>query len=110
MNEERKQPGVGFWCTVALLSPLVLYPLSFGPAYELVCRGFLPRTATYRFYRPLLHNAVEGRWPMRQYARLWGIHRVYLIIQDIALDYEDAILVELPSTPVATSDAAPESD
>jgi hypothetical protein len=29
---DRKQPGVAFWATVAVVVGLVAYPLSFGPA------------------------------------------------------------------------------
>jgi hypothetical protein len=32
MTAYRKQPGVVFWATVAVVVLLVLYPLSFGPA------------------------------------------------------------------------------
>jgi hypothetical protein len=32
MPDDRKQPGVAFWATVALVVVLVGYPLSFGPA------------------------------------------------------------------------------
>ncbi len=36
MNDERKQPGVAFWATLAVVAVLMLYPLSVGPAAWLV--------------------------------------------------------------------------
>jgi len=77
-----------------------------------VCRDYLPRTATYRFYRPLLHNAAEGRWPMSPYARLWGIHPVYLFIQDYALDLDDQNRAATPHVKslAAPPEVAPDSD
>jgi len=35
---DRKQPGMAFWTTVALIAVLVAYPLSFGPACWIASR------------------------------------------------------------------------
>jgi hypothetical protein len=62
MSESRK-PGVAFWATVIIVvSALVLYPLSVGPALWLEGRGLIPGWATDAvdlFYDPFW-MAVES--------------------------------------------------
>ena len=82
-NDQKKKPGMAFWCTVTVAVALAAYPLSFGPA----CARFGPRQllvqdplydAYHAFYRPLLwamnNPLVYGA--MERYCALWEPERL----------------------------------
>jgi hypothetical protein len=60
MNGERKKPGIGFWATV-VVSALVLYPLSYGPASWLAWRVVPGSKRMFELYRTTY-------WPVDQTA------------------------------------------
>lgn len=63
MSGERKQPGRGFWATVALTAVLVVYPLSIGPAYWFLNHYKTPdglQTAYRLFYWPIIWLHANG--------------------------------------------------
>jgi len=55
MTSDRKHPTPGFWLTVALVTALVGYPLSVGPACWISSRAgtIIAARTVNRFYRPL---------------------------------------------------------
>jgi hypothetical protein len=53
MTVPRKKPGVAFWATVVLISLLVIYPLSFGPACWIAGRVPNARAAVCAAYSPM---------------------------------------------------------
>jgi len=62
MLNERKKPGVGFWCTFGVATVLLLYPLSFGPACWVV--SYLDRRSAEDWlsfvYRPVIRAAFAS--------------------------------------------------
>ena len=69
MNEERKPP-VGFWITVAAV--LLLYPLSWGPAYWACSRSGLERElepAMVLAYFPIVLVYEYGPQPVKEALR-----------------------------------------
>jgi hypothetical protein len=50
----RKQPSVAFWATVVLVTVLVGYPLSFGPACWICDRMTIDTRIIGIAYRPIL--------------------------------------------------------
>src|SRR5579863_4345750 len=94
---------------LALGLPL-LYVISFGPAVHVIDRGFLPRRATFRFYKSLLRNAVEDDWPMAQYAQAWRIHPTWLLVQSYPILVDDWPLPIPVEPPAPKPEATPDSD
>lgn len=72
MNEQKK-PGIGFSATVGVVSLLVLYPLSFGPACWLSSRFTRGADLLPRVYRPITWIMERGpsqfEIVMRSYSR-----------------------------------------
>ena|SRR5260370_487822 len=58
MREERKKPGVTFWCSIALTAVLA-YPASFGPLCWLADRQVIPDRFVAEVFSPFLHVAFE---------------------------------------------------
>jgi hypothetical protein len=83
MSLERKQPRVGFWCSIVLAAMLIAYPLSMGPANWLreTARNSDWRSALVihemfvAFYRPMFWLERNGpQWlldAMAWYAQLF---------------------------------------
>jgi hypothetical protein len=59
MNEAHN-PTAGFWATVVVVSTVVLYPLSFGPACWLNQRTGAGRRLMSIVYRPIIWLASES--------------------------------------------------
>jgi hypothetical protein len=82
------------WIVALLIGLPALYVGSFGPAWWVGTGGGLPAEWTLRLYRPLIRNA--HRFPIRQYAWLWGVDgedvRTLNVCLDL-LDLEDAIVI-----------------
>ena len=55
MMTSRKQPGVAFRATAAVLAVLA-NPISFGPACWLTHRGYVNSATSGRLYRPILKS------------------------------------------------------
>jgi hypothetical protein len=74
MPDDRKQPGVAFWATVALVVVLVGYPLSFGPACWWFGKPSEQVVLVSRAYAPIGWIAVHAWTPIglvfRWYARV----------------------------------------
>ena len=62
MGEEGKNPGWPFWTTVVLVSMLVGYPLSFGPACWVVTRrdDAESKDVFHHVYYPVLSVLIEA--------------------------------------------------
>jgi len=74
MDKECEKPTFGFWVTIALVTVLVAYPLSFGPACWLVSCDGLPRLGTARFYRPIVCIANAESRPVSEILRWYAGH------------------------------------
>ena len=76
MADERKRR----WWPLVILALLVLYPLSTGPAYSLVGRGYFDKSdwiipAVWAFYAPLdsMTDAFPSTKPILDWHdSLWG--------------------------------------
>lgn len=73
---DRKCPTSGFWITLALVTVLVGYPLSYGPAAWLVFRVLPPRATPMIgvFYIPLVWAADKtnaARHARESWLALW---------------------------------------
>src|SRR6266404_4203872 len=63
MDEERKQPGLTIWISLALI-PIAFYLFAFGPICWMNERGEqLGSLNASRVYRPLLALSSRGRLP-----------------------------------------------
>ncbi len=68
MEKKHKRRGVALWCTVAVVTALVVYPLSFGPACWWFSKpasqslepGFIPIFYAPRAYWPVGWAAKHG--------------------------------------------------
>jgi hypothetical protein len=69
---DRKKPGVGFWATVVVITMLVGYPLSFGPACWITSRGILEPALTARAYYPIVWISARGPRAIRDAIRWYG--------------------------------------
>ena len=86
MTSDRQRPFPAFWITVALVTVLVGYPLSFGPACWIVsCMGGGDLTLVYRPWlnaasrsqtaKSTLHlyanclSASDGYWDLDKFGR-----------------------------------------
>lgn len=58
--DDRKKPGIGFWATVVVVTLLVLYPLSFGPACWFTSRFDYGRKQMPFVYRPVTWVMEKG--------------------------------------------------
>jgi hypothetical protein len=68
MTSDRKKPGVAFWASVVLVVGLLVYPLSYGPAWWIVPRlwasGLMPQRLAdvlWHFYDPL-RSGILPQW------------------------------------------------
>ena len=75
---DSKKPSVAFWATVALVTVLVVYPLSFGPAVSLCHRADTGYRAIGIIYRPIFMLAARHRESenlLRKYAHVCGVSK-----------------------------------
>jgi hypothetical protein len=75
MSEKRKNPGLPFWVTVALVAVLVLYPLSFGPACWIASRTEWLRPTVPIVYKPMTFIVDIG--PQRLDDFVWWYSNLY---------------------------------
>ena len=78
MTSSRKQPGVAFWGTVALVAVLIAYPLSIGPVTWMHSKRWIPPwldKPLVSFYVPCSWVYEKGPEPLRSvyrwYVDLW---------------------------------------
>ncbi len=74
MPPSRKKPGVAFWATVVVVV-IVLYLLSFGPAFWLLDYCDNPEWACYAaeiVYFPILYVASVAPQPIRDAIAWYG--------------------------------------
>jgi hypothetical protein len=71
MTPDRKKPGVAFWLTVVVVTALLAYPLSLGPAIWLTARGYFRDSTVQSFYMPVLWSAVQAE-SLENVVTWWG--------------------------------------
>ena len=78
MSEEGKKRGTGFLATMAVISALVIYPLSVGPAMKFLYHVPVSErvgTAILAFYYPLysiIEESESATNAAQWYVSLWG--------------------------------------
>lgn len=58
--ESPRKPTTGFWITVALVTMLLAYPLSFGPACWISARLETSEMFVDYWFQPILRTMVHG--------------------------------------------------
>jgi hypothetical protein len=78
MSDERKRAGAGFWIILSVVTVMLLYPLSVGPAELLNRKGRISDetgNAIRLFYRPLDWAYRDGPESIRRaldwYMKFW---------------------------------------
>jgi hypothetical protein len=66
MTSDRKQPGVAFWATVMVVTLLVAYPLSFGPACWITSHAGSMADVIPVAYRPMLYVVDAAPAPVER--------------------------------------------
>lgn len=95
--DEQKKPGVGFWATVVVVTLLVLYPVSFGPACWFTSRFEYGRRQMPFVYRPVTWVMEKGPSQfesiMRSYCRSlatdgwdWDVGVSFKINEDVQVE------------------------
>jgi hypothetical protein len=66
----RNKPGVAFWATV-VVTLVLLYVASFGPAIWLTARGYFRDSAVQSVYMPVLWSAAQAE-SLENVVTWWG--------------------------------------
>jgi hypothetical protein len=76
MSETHKKPAVALWSTVVVIALLVMYPLSWGPAWWLIWNVRLPdwTVATILAFEKPAAIALSSTKPTTRFAAwYWGL-------------------------------------